>query len=251
MIASILTLTNLCGSVSVDTCGARVVSYVPTGGSEVLFVSKTGTGGIPLCWPWFGGLGPTADSRRHGLARYRDFEIVSTNRIGNDTTLTLRLKSDAETRKLFPHDFTLTVSIRMNDRLTVTMTAENTGKTPFEVTEAFHPYFVVADQQKCCVDGIDAQECRLVDPVAGRTLSFTDEGGKGRYIWRPNEKSHLSKSVSPIAAEDWRRFICVENGTFRREDAYVLGPSEKHTLSRTIRLSPRSTTPSPLTGSRR
>ena len=234
VLASIVVLTNLCGTVSVDTHGARVASYVPAGGEEVFFVSETGTGGMPLCWPWFGGLGPADDSRRHGLARYMDFAVVSTNRTGNDTTLTLRLDSCEETRRLFPHDFSLAVSVRLTDRLTVSMTAENTGKTPFLVTEAFHPYFRVSDQRKCRVEGIDAQECRLVDSVAGRTLSFTDEGGKGRYVWRPNENSHLSKSVSPISADDWRRFICVENGTFRKEDAYVLGPGERHTLSRTV-----------------
>ena len=127
----VVVLTNLLGSVSVDTHGARVSSYVPVGGEEVLFTSETGTGGIPLCWPWFGGLGPSADSRRHGIARYMDFAVVSTNRIVNDTTLTLRLDSCEETRRLFPHDFTLTVSVRISDRLTVSMTAENTGSDPF------------------------------------------------------------------------------------------------------------------------
>ena len=48
-LAAIVALTNACGTVSVDTHGARVVSYVPVGGDEVLFVSKTGTGGVPLC----------------------------------------------------------------------------------------------------------------------------------------------------------------------------------------------------------
>ena len=109
-------MTNMCGVVSVDTHGARVVSYVPEGGDEIFFVSEKGTGGMPLCWPWFAGNGPGKDSRRHGIARYKDFEVVGTERIGNDSTLTLRLKSDDETRKLFPHDFTLTVKVRMKYR---------------------------------------------------------------------------------------------------------------------------------------
>ena len=238
LFATIIALTNSMGSVAVDTHGARVVSYVPVGGEEVFFVSETGTGGMPLCWPWFGGHGPRGDSPRHGIARYRDFEVVATNRIaGKSATLTMRLASDAETRMLFPHDFVLTVSVCLSDRLTVTMTGENTGGEPFKVTEAFHPYFAVADSRKCRVEGLDEPECRLEDTGAGWELSFSDEGGKKRYVWRPNEKSHLSKSVSLIAAEDWRRFICVENGTFAKEDAYILNPGEKHALSRTIRLS--------------
>lgn len=237
-LAAIIALTNSMGSVAVDTHGARVASYAPVGGEEVFFVSETGTGGMPLCWPWFGGLGPREDSLRHGIARYRDFEVVATNRMAGDVaTLTLRLVSDDETRRLFPHDFALTVSVRLSDRLTVTMTGENTGGEPFAVTEAFHPYFAVADSRKCRVEGIDAPEYSLEDPVAGRALSFSDEGGKARHVWRPNERSHLSKSVSPIAAGDWRKFICVENGVFAKEDAYILNPGERHALSRTIRLS--------------
>ena len=126
LFAALVAMTNMCGVVTVDTHGARVLSYIPEGGEEGFFVSETGTGGMPLCWPWVAGNVPSENSRRHGIARYKDFEVVGTERIGNDSTLTLRLKSDEETRKLFPHDFTLTVKVRMNDRLTVSMT----GRTP-------------------------------------------------------------------------------------------------------------------------
>ena len=235
MFSAIVALTNMCGVVTVDTHGARVASYIPEGGDEVFFTSKTGTGGMPLCWPWFAGLGPDG-SQRHGIARYRDFEVVSTTRVGNDSTLTLRLKSDAVTRVLFPHDFMLTISVRMNDRLTVSMIGENTGLDAFEVTEAFHPYFAVADSEKCRAEGLELAEYRLDDPVSGRVFAFTDEGGGDRRMWRPNPESHLSKNVSAIQPGDWRRFICVENGTLVKDHAYVLRPGERHTLTRTIRL---------------
>ena len=233
--AAIVALTNVFGSVKIDTHGARVVSYVPADGREVFFVSERGTGGMPLCWPWFAGNGPKADSRRHGLARYMDFEVVGSESAEKDSSVALRLVSSDDTRKLFPYDFALTVKVRLNDRLTVAMTGENTGKEPFPVTEAFHPYFAVRDSSKCAVEDLDLREYRLVDLAVGTTLSFSDEGGKGRYIWRPNPESHLSKSVSPIAPDDWRSFICVENGTFKKEDAYMLNPGERHTLTRTIR----------------
>ena len=238
MFATILALTNNCGVVSVDTHGARVVSYVPAGGEEVFFVSETGTGGMPLCWPWFAGLGPREDSPRHGIARYRDFEVAGTSRTENDTTLTLRLKSDTATRAQFPHDFDLTFSVRLNDRLTVSMTAENTGKDPFPVTEAFHPYFAVSDSGNCQIPDLDAPEYRLEDSISGRRLVFTDEGGKDRRVWKPGSQGHLSKTVSSLAPDDWRKFICVENGTLKSGSAYVLKPGERHTLVRTIRLLP-------------
>lgn len=236
LFAAIVGLTNMCGSVKIDTHGARVVSYIPRGGAEVFFVSEKGTGGMPLCWPWFAGNGPSSDSRRHGIARYQDFEVVRTEDSDKDSSIALRLKSNDETRKLFPHDFVLTVKVRLNDRLTVSMIGENTGNETFAVTEALHPYFYVSDSTKCIVENIDSDEYMLQDDARGLKLSFTDEGGKGRYIWRPNPESHLSKSVSPISPDDWRRFICVENGTLKKEVAYILKPGERHTLTRTIRL---------------
>ena len=35
LLAAIVALTNVLGTVSVDTSGARVVSYIPVGGEEV------------------------------------------------------------------------------------------------------------------------------------------------------------------------------------------------------------------------
>ncbi len=235
--AAIVALTNACGTVAVDLHGARVASYVPVGGEEVFFSSETGTGGMPICWPWFGGLGPSADSRRHGVARYCDFKVVETkNHSYCDKELVLRLESSDETRRHFPHDFALTVSVRLNDRLTVKMTGENTGKEPFEVTEAFHPYFAVGDSQTCRVDGESSPECRLADVAGGNVFSSFGEGGAGWLVWRPNAESHLSKTVSAIAPDDWRKFICVEYGTFGKDRAYTLKPGESHTLVSTVNL---------------
>ena len=42
LIAAIVAMTNLCGVVSVDTHGARVVSYIPEGGDEVISAVESG-----------------------------------------------------------------------------------------------------------------------------------------------------------------------------------------------------------------
>ena len=41
VLATIVALTNLMGTVEIDTRGARVTSYVPVGGSEVFFASAS------------------------------------------------------------------------------------------------------------------------------------------------------------------------------------------------------------------
>ena len=202
--AAILAFTNACGVVTVDTRGARVVSYVPEGGEEVFFASAAGAGGVSLGW------------LRAGIDNW-DFKVAdfkrSSNSVGNNMELTLRMASDASTRGQFPHDFALTVLIRLNDRLTISMTGENTGSEPFEVDEAIEPHFAAPDPSKCRVYGIDAQECRFDNPVGGWTLSLT-----GTECARTQKSGEGFKAVG------------------LRPGARVLKPGESRTISCTIRL---------------
>ena len=69
LVAAIVAMTNMCGVVTVDTRGARVLSYVPEGGGESL---------------------PAVDA--DGAADGREFEFVGINRVGNTSTMTLRSK---------------------------------------------------------------------------------------------------------------------------------------------------------------
>ena len=271
LIASILTLTNLCGSVSVDTFGGRVTSYVPAGGEEVLATLRDGSGGIALCWPWFANDGPEG-CRRHGLARYREFTVVGRTETPRLSELVLRLVSDADTRRVFPHDFALTVTVRLGETLTVELCGENTGATPFCVTEMLHPYFRVGSARECRVRGLDGCRYRdnvhpelgdgrtwagdyavaegskvfafadggehrweLVDPVLSRVLSFSSSGDLKTVVWSPGEATAKGKNVtSKLAPGEWRTFVCVENGTCYGDQSYELKPGERHKLVRTV-----------------
>ena len=133
LFATLVAITNCCGSITVETRGARMVSYVPAVGEEVLARLSDGSGGIPLCWPWFANDGPTPDCRRHGCIRDREFAIVRRT----TDELVLRLVSDGETRRHFPHDFELTLAFRLGAALEISLTGRNTGGTPFPVTEMF------------------------------------------------------------------------------------------------------------------
>lgn len=229
LFSSIVALTNLCGIVSVDTRGARIVSYVPVGGDEVFSPSHADTGGMPLCWPWFAEHGPSVRSRQHGVARYHDFKVESIkSREAWDSELTLRLDSNAETHREFPHDFTLEVSIRLTDRLTVSMSGTNTGRNPFPVAEAFFPYFSVGDSELCRIDDAGAGGCLIADPVSENELSLICEGGDCR-VWRP-------KDVPTVPSGDGKRSICIGVGAFTGDGAHILNPGENHSLTCAIRL---------------
>src|SRR5262245_66607788 len=59
--------------------GAHVTSWKPEGGKEVLFVSAKSRwergrairGGVPVCFPWFGGKADDPTAPAHGFARAR------------------------------------------------------------------------------------------------------------------------------------------------------------------------------------
>lgn len=270
--ASIVALTNLCGSVSVDTFGGRVTSYVPAGGEEVLATLQDGSGGIALCWPWFANDGPEG-CRRHGLARYREFAVVGRTETPRRSELVLRLVSDADTRRAFPHDFELTLVVRLADRLTLRLIGENTGREPFCVTEMLHPYFRVGDARKCVVRGVDGLAYRdnvhpelgdtrvwcgdyaigegskvfafgnpkvvhtleLDDSVLNRTLAFVSSNDLKAVVWSPGEATAKGRNVtSKLAPGEWKTFVCVENGTCYGDCAYELKPGERHVLERSI-----------------
>jgi len=276
MLASVLTLTNLCGSVSVDMSGGRVVSYVPAGGEEVLAQLEDGSGGVALCWPWFANDGPKR-CRRHGVARYHDFVETSRTESPYVSELRLRLRSDGETRQAFPHDFDLTLVVRLEKQLTLRLIGENTGKESFSVTEMIHPYFRVGDARQCVVRGLDGLSFRdnvhpelgdariwhgdcavadgskvfsfgrpdglhmfeLEDPVLDRTLTFTSSNDLKTVVWSPGEASGKGSNVtSKLAPGEWKRFVCVENGTCYGNQAYELKPGERHELVRTIGVRP-------------
>ena len=273
LMAMLITLTNLWGTVCVDTCGARAVSYVPTGHDEVFANLQDGSGGVALCWPWFANDGPSG-CRRHGVARYHEFAVVRKEETPQRAELALRLVSDAATRREFPYDFALTVVFRLEARLTVELIGENTGRVPFRVTEMLHPYFRVGAARACRVTGLDgcsyrdaahpelgetrvwrddyavtegarifafpagrAHEVALHDPILARRLVLTSAGDLKTVVWSPGEASAKGTNVtSRLAPDEWRTFVCVENGTCYADRAYVIAPGERHVLTRTIEL---------------
>jgi len=248
-----VTLSNSLGSIEVETFGARLVSYIPARGNEVFARLSDGSGGLPLCWPWFSGNGPEG-CRRHGLARYCEFSVVRRLESSEAAELEMRLDSNTETHRYFDFDFRLTVCFRLANELTVVMTGENTGDRPFSVTEMLHPYFAVSDVSTCRVKGLGesgigvgprlvdlpvaaVHDYSLVDSAWSREIAFASSGDRTAVVWNPGGDVATSPTMTSVLSQDeWRRFVCVENGTARPESAYVLHSGARHTLLRSIRV---------------
>ncbi|AEG30855.1 D-hexose-6-phosphate mutarotase [Thiomicrospira cyclica] len=164
-------LNNRYGQATVTTHGATLLSYIPAGGSDLLWVSDTAIydgskpvrGGVPVCWPWFGaydaskmGADPTdAVKKAHGFARYELWEVESVESIGDATQVVLSLTPNASIEKAWSHDFKLSLAITLGKQLTVELIGENRSDQAWYVTEALHTYFKVAQAPGLVVEGLE------------------------------------------------------------------------------------------------
>ncbi len=152
--------------------GAHVLSWIPAGGVEQLYVSPRSAyangqavrGGIPVCFPQFAERGPLP---KHGFARTRPWQLISAEQGEDDAMAVLRLVDDGATRLLWPHAFEAELSVRVaGDSLEVELACENRGETAFSFTAALHSYLRVGQLDDVSLLGLGG--LHYWDSVAGR-----------------------------------------------------------------------------------
>ena len=226
--------------------GAHVTSYTPpTGGRDVIFVSRDAVyappkairGGVPLCWPQFGDMGPMA--AQHGFARNSAFVVEREEEGG--ACVTLLLAHAGGDGAPFPHAADVRVRVSVADgALTQTLTVNNTGRDRFEFTTALHTYFAVDDIDRVAVGGlhgapyldsldgrarkIDTADAvtfdREVDRIyvgvpprltirdGARTIALTTRGLPDAVVWNP--WIDKARATADMGDDEYKRFVCVE-----------------------------------------
>jgi len=274
----IVVLANQYGSAEVALLGAQTISYRPTGNPPVLWMPReydtyeAGVeihGGIPVCWPWFARNGEPG-SKLHGIARYAVWSVKGSEYSEDITEITLSLQSSPETRALWPHDFALELKISVSMKLTLVLTASNTGKDSFRATEGFHPYLLVRERDRTEVIGVDgltftdtkrpengkrvwtgnmpvneggskifsAEKFQyvLMDHGLDRAIAIVSRGNRCLVVWNPGEES--AERLDAFGIEGWRHFVCVEPCSTPRDVEYELKPGESHTLMMAVQSTP-------------
>ena len=235
--------------------GAQVLSWIPADGRERLFLSERAVfdgntairGGIPVVFPQFGERGPL---RKHGFARLRGWAFEGLEEVA--AVFALEAAGDPG----WPHRFRarLLVALEAN-RLAVALAIDNTGEHAFAFTAALHTYLRVDDIDRVAIEGL--QGCDYEDSANGGTLhrqhdhevtfagevdriyndvvaplvlvdgahrlDIEQEGFGDAVVWNPG--AHLCARIADLAADDWRRFACVEAGQVLQP--VVLGPGER------------------------
>ncbi|QUY50929.1 D-hexose-6-phosphate mutarotase [Serratia plymuthica] len=222
--------------------GAHLLAWQPTGDKPVIWLSnntpfKKGSairGGVPICWPWFG---PVAQPS-HGFARNQSWNLTAHDEDDSGVILTFTLKDNEQTRKLWPHAFTLIARFKLGEECEIEL--ESHGD--YQATAALHTYFQVGDIEQVKVAGLGepyldkvagGAEARqtgdvafigqtdrvytkpdafslIKDPALQRTIEVHHHHMSDVIAWNPGVE--LSCSMADMANDGYKTMVCVETG---------------------------------------
>ncbi|MBS4206182.1 aldose epimerase [Lederbergia citrea] len=131
-------------------------------GEELLFLNKKTfydeeanvRGGIPILFPISGQLvdgkyewdGKVYEMRNHGFARNYPWEVMNTDTT-DGASITLRLRSNEETRKSFPFDFEVIFTyVLQGNTLSIQQEYVNKSESDMPIYPGFHPYFKTSEK---------------------------------------------------------------------------------------------------------
>ena len=227
--------------------GAHVTAWCPASDGEPrLFLSGASgfadgvaiRGGIPVIFPQFALQGPLP---RHGFARTRPWTLSSLDEVdGGAAVATFVQDDDAETRAAWPHEFVLTLAVRVGGpELRVALSVENAGKSTFSFAAALHTYLRVRDIAAAELVGLhgtgyrvsghtgmtfDAEEAlrftaeidrvyskaadRLLLRDTDRAMRIEKRNFPDVVVWNPGAAA--SAAMADMEPDGYRRMLCVE-----------------------------------------
>lgn len=160
---------------------------------------KSVRGGIPILFPICGDLPDDRYTlqekdytlKRHGFARDLPWEVTA-RETETDAALTMVLKSNDETRSMYPFDFEVTFTYRLKgNTLTLDQTYRNYSSEPMPFSTGLHPYFSVSDKSQISLD-IPATEYN--DNVNKATYSY-----EGKFDLNQDE---IDAQLRPLSRQE-------------------------------------------------
>ncbi|MHB1063129.1 MAG: D-hexose-6-phosphate mutarotase [Georgenia sp.] len=253
--------------------GAHVTAYTPAGQDPVIWMSKASMfeeerpirGGVPICFPWFGGGRDPGMEPAHGFARLVEWDLVGADDVDGVITLTLRLTGEdvagLPATQAWPHAFDATYTVTFGPELGLDLTVRNPGDRSYSFEEALHSYLHVKDVTVVTVDGLDGATYRdkapgagpepvtqsgavtfagetdrvytssgtavVRDPGLGRTLTVAKQGSANTVVWNPWVAK--AAAMPDFDDDEWPTMVCVETAN-ADVDAVTLEPGQSHTM---------------------
>ncbi|BDI08222.1 D-hexose-6-phosphate mutarotase [Sphaerotilus microaerophilus] len=226
--------------------GGHVVSWIPAGAEEQLFLSPATAfgegaavrGGVPVIFPQFNLRGTLPV--KHGFARNRAWTLDQAQVRGEHAFAVLRLEDDDATRAIWPHAFALELTVSVDaGRLDMELAVINRGDAPFECAAALHTYLGVGDVRRAQLEGLinrtyldavtDETREQWIDVVTvaqeldriywnapdqlllrepGRRLTIASQGFEDVVVWNPGPEK--CATLPDMPADGWLGMLCVE-----------------------------------------
>lgn len=223
--------------------------------------AKAIRGGIPLCFPWFGGHAEEKSYPSHGFARNLEWALVDVVDIKESGhQLIFELTDNALTRAYWDVAFRLQMQIECGTQLRLSLSLVNLDEKQIHYGFAWHSYFpvkideaaVYGLQGKAFIDQLDQHRHKIQHEEA---IHFSEEIDRiypltqGSFQLRANHRttllinSHAQSAViwnpwiektarlADLKSESWREFVCVESGQIASQQQYLeAGQSVEYTL---------------------
>jgi glucose-6-phosphate 1-epimerase len=254
--------------------GAHVTSWKPAGREEVFFVSSQSRwedgrairGGIPICFPWFGGKADDPKAPAHGFVRTKAWQFESIARVEDAVRVSMFTESSEDTKKWWPAEFRAVYRVTFDSELSLELEVTNVGQAPLRFEEALHAYHRVGDIEKVRVRGLDgiryldktdsnrekqqqgdiaivsetdrvyldtSGAIELGDPALKRRTRVTKENSRTTVVWNPwVEKAH---ALSDLADDEWTRMICIETSNVS-DYSVTLAPGQQSKMKAVIKV---------------
>jgi len=262
--------------------GAHLAHWQPTGQEPVLFLSehsaftpgKAIRGGVPICFPWFGGRTDGGPGPSHGFARTTPWEVAFAALLpdtgeGDRLQLTFVLAASELSESLGFSGFRVAYELSIGRTLTMRLTVANFGEGPFHFEDALHAYFQVGDVRHASITGLESapfldkrddnkaksapsaplqltQWTDRVFPASSSSPTILDAANHRRIVL---EKQHSATTVvwnpwsdgaaalADLGSDEWQHFLCVEAAN-AATDAITLEPGQTHTTVLSVSVQP-------------
>lgn len=254
--------------------GAHITSWKPSGAEEVLFLSSQSRwddghairGGIPICFPWFGGKADDPKAPAHGFVRTKSWHLESISQVGSVVTVSMFTESDETTRRWWPAEFRLVYRASFGRELSLELVMLNKGRTSLRFEEALHAYHRVGNINQARLRGLDGVQyldktdsnrkkmqegeititsetdrvylnttgtVELDDPVMHRATHVVKENSRTTVVWNPWVQK--ARALSDLGNDEWTQMVCIETSNVT-DFAVDLAPGQQHTMKALVRV---------------
>ncbi|NJR57934.1 MAG: aldose epimerase [Cyanobacteria bacterium CRU_2_1] len=194
-------------------------------------------GGIPILFPICGNLpnntytynGQSYTLKQHGFARDLPWEVINEITEGG-VGIGLQLTSSDRTRAVYPFDFELTFTYRLQgNTLEIHQTYVNQSSEPMPFSTGLHPYFQVTDKTQLQFEIPETQFYNHIDqtiyPFSGNfdldwdeiDVAFKGISQQSASVTDPTQQTRLTLDYDPI-------YSTLVFWTVKGKDYYCLEP---------------------------